>query len=246
MSTEARTLRQHAELIRAGHIFELDPSQFSKRTAEDLQLLLKVTHLAGGPIALTLDRFASVLAVREQAQRELELAVAGPKASSRLVLSLPVLVFLGSGIAGIPIFRTLATPSAVWLSLLLGVAMFLLGNSWTNRILRKAEPETRDPGIQLDALGIALQAGLPLSSAAELVGNLDVTEFQNISLGSGVALSQLVSDRADNLRLEQLNYDRLKIQKTSVAVLWPLGLTVLPAFVLIAIVPVGAALIQSR
>lgn len=246
MNTEARTLRQHAELIRAGHIFELDPNQFSRRTAEDLQMLVKVTHLAGGPIALTLDRFAAVLGVREQAQRELELAVAGPKASSRLVLSLPVLVFLGSGIAGIPIFRTLATPSAVWLSLVVGLAMFLLGNSWTNRILRKAEPETKDPGIQLDALAIALQAGLPLSPAAELVGNLEVAEFQNISLGSGVALSQLVSERADNLRLDQYNQDRLKIQKSSVAVLWPLGMTVLPAFVLLAIVPVGAALIQSR
>jgi tight adherence protein B len=155
-------------------------------------------------------------------------------------------VFLGSGIAGIPIFRTLATPSVVWLSLVLGMAMFLLGNSWTNRILRKADPQTSDPGLQLDALGIALQAGLPLSVAAELVDNLEVTEFQNISAGSGVALSQLVSDRADAMRLEQFNQDRLKIQKTSVAVLWPLGLTVLPAFVLIAIVPVGAALIQSR
>jgi len=61
-----------------------------------------------------------------------------------------------------------------------------------------------------------------------------------------VALNELLMERANHLRLEQFTQDRLKIQKTSVAVLWPLGLTVLPAFVLIAIVPVGAALIQNQ
>jgi len=246
LNTEARTLRQYAELIRAGHPIEIDASQFGDRTAKDLSLLLDVTRKAGGPIAKTLDRFAKVLAVREQTVHELELAVAGPKASSRLVLSLPMLVFFGAGIAGIPIFGAIATSSMVWLSLVVGFGLFWLGNSWTSRILKKSEPESGDPGILLDALGIGLQAGLPLSIAANLVGNLDTAELQEISLSSGIALSQLVADRADNLRLEQFNRDRMKIHKGSVAVLWPLGLTVLPAFVLIAIVPVGVALVQSQ
>ena len=246
MSTETRTIRQYAELIRAGHTIEIDASQFSDRTARDLSLLLDVTRRAGGPIASTLNRFATVLEVREQSVRELELAVAGPKASSRLVLSLPILVFLGAGIAGIPIFGALATSSVVWLSLAIGIGLFWLGSSWTNRILKKGEPESDDPGILLDALAIGLQAGLPLSIAANLVGSIETEELQEISLSSGIALSQLVSDRADNLRLEQFNRDRMKIQKSSVAVLWPLGLTVLPAFVLIAIVPVGVALVQSQ
>lgn len=208
--------------------------------------MLDVTRGAGGPIANTLDRFASVLGTREQAFRELELAIAGPKASSRLVLSLPLLVFLGAGIAGIPIIRVLATSSVVWISLAVGFGIFWLGSRWTNRILKKSEPELGDPGMPLEALGIALKAGLPLSVAAELVGNIETAELQEISISSGIALSQLVQDRADNLRLEQFNQDRMKIQKSSVAVLWPLGLTVLPAFVLIAIVPVGVALVQSQ
>lgn len=208
--------------------------------------MLDVTRGAGGPIANTLDRFASVLGTREQAFRELELAIAGPKASSRLVLSLPLLVFLGAGIAGIPIIRVLATSSVVWISLAVGFGIFWLGSRWTNRILKKSEPELGDPGMPLEALGIALKAGLPLSVAAELVGNIETAELQEISISSGIALSQLVQDRADNLRLEQFNQDRMKIQKSSVAVLWPLGVTVLPAFVLIAIVPVGVALVQSQ
>lgn len=246
MSTEARTLRQYAELSRAGHNLDLNPSQFKVETAKQVEALLEVTRLAGGPIAKTLDRLASVVNTREQTSRELELAIAGPKASSRLVMSLPLLVFVGSGIAGLPIFIVLANSPLVWGSLSLGLLMFWLGSRWTNRILARAKPNPKDPGLELDSLAIAIQAGLPLRTAAELARISDTTELQELATGSGIAISELVIDRADSLRLEQFNADRLKIQKASVAVLWPLGLTVLPAFVLIAIVPVGTALIQSQ
>jgi tight adherence protein B len=79
----------------------------------------------------------------------------------------------------------------------------------------------------------------------DFVGNVEVSELQELSSGSGIALVELLQERANSLRIEQFTADRMKIQKTSISVLWPLGLTVLPAFVLIAIVPVGAALIQS-
>lgn len=246
MSTEGKTLRQYAELIRAGHLLEVDMSQFSEATSADLQLLMEVTKHAGGPIAVTLDRLAKVVNAREQAQNELALAVAGPKASSRLVMSLPVLVFIGAGIAGIPIVRVLMTPSIVWLSLTLGLTMFWLGFRWTNRILKRAEPTKVDPGIELEAIAIAVQAGLPLSAAQALVPKLPMSELQDFGDGSGVALHQLITDRADSKRIDQFNSDRLKIQGAAVSVLWPLGLTVLPAFVLIAIVPIGAALIQTQ
>jgi tight adherence protein B len=246
MSNDGKALRQYAELIRAGHRIEVNFEQFSNQTSEDLKLLLGITNLAGGPIAQTLDRLAKVVNTRDQSQNELTLAIAGPKASSRLVISLPALVFIGAGIAGIPIFRVLVQPSLIWLSLGLGLGMFWLGYRWTGRILKHAEPSKDDPGIQLEALGVAVQAGLPIASAAELVPGFQLAELQDLEVASGVAMSQLIADRADSKRLDQFNADRFKIQKAAVAVLWPLGLTVLPAFVLIAIVPVGAALLQTQ
>lgn len=246
MNSEAKTIRQFAELLRAGHKLDFNPNQFSDRTSRDLQRLLTVNQKAGGPLAVSLDRFATVLSLREQAHMELELAVAGPTASSRLVMSLPILVFLGAGIAGIPIFRTLASPSIVWVSLALGGGMFWFGSRWTSSILCKAKPDPEDPGLSLDSLGVAIMAGLPLAAASEIAGDVEISELQQLSLGSGIALSELVASRADALRLEKLNNDRLKIQKASVAVLWPLGLTVLPAFLLMAIVPIGFALLQSQ
>jgi tight adherence protein B len=190
-----------------------------------------------------------VLLTLENSRNELALAVAGPKASSRLVLSLPILVFAGAGIAGIPIFQALSKPSIVWISLGLGILMFWLGNRWTSKLLAKANPRKTDPGFGFDALAIAVQAGSPLGPAVERLkdqlGQIDTYELQELSAGSGIALVEILNERADRLRIEQFTEDRMRIQKTSVSVLWPLGLTVLPAFVLMAIVPVGVALIQS-
>lgn len=207
---------------------------------------MEVNQKCGGSLSNTLDRYSGVLNSREQTKAELELAIAGPKASSRLVMSLPILVILGAGISGLPIFRVLATPSVVWISLGVGAALFWLGSRWIARVLKAAEPNYDDVGFELELIAIALGAGLPLASALELVPTTQEVELQEMSQGNGIALTQLVLDRANSLRLDQLNEDRLKIQKASVAVLWPLGLTVLPAFVLIAIVPIASALIQSN
>jgi len=249
MSSEAREIRQYAELAKAGHRIEFAEDQFSAETQIALNRILEITSIVGGRIAPSLDRFASVLLTLENSRNELALAVAGPKASSRLVLSLPILVFVGAGIAGIPIFQALSKPSIVWISLGLGILMFWLGNRWTSKLLAKANPRTTDPGFGFDALAIAVQAGLPLGSAVEQLkdqlGQIDAYELQELSAGSGIALVELLKERADSLRIEQFTEDRMRIQKTSVSVLWPLGLTVLPAFVLMAIVPVGVALIQS-
>lgn len=246
MSIDARTLRQFAELSRAGHLNHFDLTQLQETNRVLVQRALELNSSVGGPIAKTLDRIANVISMREQNQTELELAVAGPKSSARLVLSLPVLVFLGAGIAGIPIFRTLATPSVVWVSLGLGLTLFWVGNRWTSRLMKKAKPNSGDIGLELDLLGVVVQAGLPLSVARDYVVVSEQDELQTMAETTGIALVDLITNRADEARREQHNADRLAIQKTSVAVLWPLGLTVLPAFVLMAVVPIAAALLQTK
>jgi tight adherence protein B len=246
LNNEANRLRQYSELIRAGHPLNLEFGNFSDETERDLKRLLAISREAGGPIAVALDRMSSVIVVREQTRNELALAVAGPKASSRLVMALPVLVFLGAGISGIPIFRTLSTIPIVWVSLGVGALFFWFGNRWISKLLARAEPRTSDPGLELDGLSIAVQAGMPLQSAIDLLEFQGSESLSSLEANSGIALAQLLTERASQLRQQQFNEDRLLIQKTGVSVLWPLGLTLLPAFVLIAIVPVAAALIQDQ
>jgi len=245
VSTDARTLRQFAELARAGHLSEFNLGSLDAENAALVNQMLELNHNVGGPVVKVLERLANVVATREQHVSELSLAVAGPRSSAKLVLSLPILVFVGAGIAGLPIFKALSQPSIVWLSLGLGVGLFWLGNRWTNSLLAKAQPTSVDPGLNWDLLGVAIQAGLPLSAARDYIPVDELHELQELTDGGGVALSQLIAERADTARNEQFNRDRMRIQKTSVSVLWPLGLTVLPAFVLMAVVPIGAALLLT-
>jgi tight adherence protein B len=250
MNSEAALIRQYAQLAKAGHRIQFSENQFTPPTQNDLNRLLEITKSVGGQIAPTLDRFATVLNTLEHSRSELALAVAGPKASSRLVMSLPILVFVGAGISGIPIFQALAQPSIVWVSLLLGAFKFWIGYRWTSRLLLKATPASKDSGFHLDALAIAVRAGLPygvaIAQLEKVLGEAPSVELPPGSASSGIALADLLEEQANLVRFEQFTADRLRIQKSSVAVLWPLGLTVLPAFVLIAIVPVGAALLQNN
>lgn len=222
---------------------EFDLSQLNDSIRLKLERAMEITKEVGGPLADTLQRIASVVTRLELSRQELEVAIAGPKASTRLVLSLPILVFVGAGISGLPVVRILFQPSLVWLSLLLGLFLFWIGARWTKKLLVNAEPSFVDPGFELDLVALALSAGMPLSVSCDLVG---VQAALVTESSSGISMTELIREQADEARAEQHRSDRLKIQKASVAILWPLGLTVLPAFIFMAIIPIAVALMEGK
>jgi tight adherence protein B len=221
--------------------FQITNEHLSERARADLERLLFVNKSVGGPLAPVLQRFAQVLRKREELFQEIQIAATGPKASARLVMNLPLLVIIGGAISGIPVFRVIATSWVASASLAMGLLLYGVGNRWTNRILKRAEPDSLDPGFDLELLGIAVGAGLPVSSACR---DFCIAHSQIEFLGRDLPTLQLLTERADELRLEAHNLSRKRINKASVAILWPLGLTVLPAFVLVAIVPLALALVS--
>jgi tight adherence protein B len=66
-----------------------------------------------------------------------------------------------------------------------------------------------------------------------------------VSEQSGIALNGLLSARADALRHRLWNNHRAQLAKLSIALLIPLGLAALPAFVFLAVVPVGIGLFSA-
>jgi tight adherence protein B len=248
MSSDAIVISQWAAMVRAGHSFNFDFSFLSKPVQVEFQRLMEITARSGGPLASTMDRLGRVLNVREQTTAELQIAVAGPKASTRLVLALPILVFVGAGISGLPVLTVVLETPVALLSMALGLILYLLGNRWTKRILLKAEPTDTDPGNSYDSIAIAVEAGLPLFEAAKCAGeelSPELFELQEVSQSTGIALTESLRNLADSVRSERFQQDRLRIQKASVSLLWPLGVTVLPAFVLVAIVPIAIALMKG-
>ena len=242
MSTDASEVSAMAQMLKAGMQFQITGENLSDSARTDLERLLLVNKSVGGPLAPALLRFSKVLRKREELLQEIQIAATGPKASARLVMNLPILVVIGGAISGIPVFHIFATSWLAMVSLASGLLLYWLGNRWTNRILNRAEPETGDPGFNLELLGIAVGAGLPLSSACQEFG---VAQSEVQFLGRELPTMELLAERADELRLEAHNVSRKQIQKASVAILWPLGITVLPAFVLVAIVPLALAMATS-
>jgi tight adherence protein B len=66
-----------------------------------------------------------------------------------------------------------------------------------------------------------------------------------VSEQSGIALNGLLLARADTLRHRLFSNQRSRLAKLSVSLLIPLGLAALPAFVFLAVVPVGIGLFSA-
>ena len=80
---------------------------------------------------------------------------------------------------------------------------------------------------------------VPGEQLSQLLDALSVSEQ------SGIALSGILSARADALRHRLLNRRRQDLAKLSISLLLPLGLAALPAFVFLAVVPLGIGLFRA-
>lgn len=116
----------------------------SRRRPGDLQrarAVVAATRLSddlGAPLAGVLDRIASAVAADEEAEGERRAALAGPRATARVLAGLPLLGLVLGGLLG-------ADPVAVVLSgglgttaAVLGVTALLLGRWWTSALLARA------------------------------------------------------------------------------------------------------------
>jgi tight adherence protein B len=124
-------------------------------------------------------------------------------------------------------------------------------------MLERAKPREDDPGAFLDAVAIGLSAGLNPKAAAAMARTKSKVLFGEevsadqlnifweavkVSEQSGIALNGLLSARADALRHRLWSNHRSQLAKLSISLLIPLGLAALPAFVFLAVVPVGIGL----
>jgi tight adherence protein B len=142
----------------------------------------------------------------------------------------------------------------------IGLILLIIARVISLRMLDKAKPREADPGAFLDAVVIGLSAGLSPKASSTLAQNKSVLNFEekvsgeqlsqlqdavSVSEQSGIALSGILSARADALRHRLWNRRRQDLAKLSISLLLPLGLAALPAFVFLAVVPLGIGLFRA-
>jgi tight adherence protein B len=113
--------------------------------ARDARAAARLAHSAGIPLADLVSELARVETVRDGARRALDVALAGPRASARLLGWLPV---AGLALGAIVEPRTvvvLATTPMGWALAIIAAALMVAGRRWMGALTRTATEAGRLP-----------------------------------------------------------------------------------------------------
>lgn len=215
----------------------------------------RVATDAGAPLAATLARLGEVLVAAEDARREVAVALAGPLATSRVVLALPAIGLLGGMLLGVDTLGVLVTTPAGWFCLVAGGTLLLVARRWMRRLVTRARDTDPTPGLGAELAAVAVSGGGSASDALDRVAGAlaDAGLPPDGSAGAAVAFAQragvpvaaLLRAEARESRRDAQAAVRLRIAALGTRLLLPLGLCVLPAFVALGVAPLLLAMIGS-
>jgi tight adherence protein B len=213
-----------------------------------------IARECGAPVAPALGALAEALRDSSRTERQISAAVAGPRATMRLVMVLPIVGALGGALGGFDTLGFLVTTAAGG-GLLVAGALMMAGAWWWLRLaVARASPPPGALSLELDLFAVATQ-GAALPERASILVSENLTRYSllspersvvpsliSLSRRAGVPVSALARSAAsvhrDTVRTDAEN----RVQRLGVAVVLPLGLLVLPAFVMVAIVPLAVSL----
>lgn len=235
-------------------------SAFLPQQAQQFEFIWGLASQIGGPITLALERLAEVFDRQQKNMSEIRLAFAGPQATSKLVSWLPVGALALGQLVGMNPLGAIIGSIAGLVSVLLGTGLLVLGQRWSKKLLERANSKSLDPGAFIDAVLIGLQAGLPLRKSQALaeahfrnIFDTEVATFDliilktaaELSRDSGASLTKILAAEADRLREQERYQISERIARLGVRLMIPLGVAVLPAFILIAIIPIAISLLSN-
>ena len=219
-----------------------------------------VAERCGAPLAPCLLRFAEALRALGDARRDVEVALSGPRASSRVVLALPV-VGLGLSLAlGVDVAPTLFGTPWGWGCLVTAGGLVAAARGWSARLVRGATPQEVVPGLFLEVVAVALAGGAPWDAAlagvrrswAECLDapvhpaeDAEAGRVLDLARRAGAPAGALLQAAADERRRDVRAAARVAAERLGVTLMLPLGACVLPAFVVVAVVPLVIALLSS-
>ncbi|MFB2581030.1 hypothetical protein ACEXQD_07240 [Herbiconiux sp. P15] len=210
---------------------------------------------AGAPMRRCLIDIAGSLHAMGGVEREAAAALAGPAATARLVMVLPIVSMFSGSLMGLDTVGALLGTPAGLLCLGAGLLLMLLGRLWTTRLLRRARGPAAAPGLSLDLMAVAIGGGGSLAAARALVHTTTerfdlrprsapdpddpaITAVLTLSARSGAPPALLLRSEAARLRRDAVGAARERASALGVWLMLPLGLCALPAFILLAVAPV--------
>ncbi len=214
-----------------------------------------VASEAGAPLASTLRDHAESLRELADAQRDAAVARAAPRATARVVLALPAVGLLLGALMSFGTLGVLFTTPVGWACLAVGGALVAAAQAWTRRLVASAEPVDATPGLECDLMAIAVAGGASVDRSRAMVdrataragvsqsGRVEVV--LDLSRRAGVPAAELLRAEAGEARREARAAAQHAAAALSVRLMLPLGVCILPAFIVLGVVPLLIAVLSS-
>lgn len=211
---------------------------------------------AGAPLAGALRDYARSLRALADATRDAEVALAGPRATARVVLVLP---FVGLGFGALMGFGTLevlfGSPIG-WVLLGVGAGLILGARAWNRRLVASARVRDVTPGLGCELTAVAVSGGGSLDRARQatqaamtrfgLTSDLASIEgVLELSERAGVPAAELLRAEAEEQRRDARAAAQAAAAALGVRLMLPLGLCVLPAFLVLGVAPLLVAVLST-
>ena len=218
----------------------------------------QVATQAGAPLAACLRQLASSFRELGQLHADLAVALAGPSATARMVAFLPVVGVLFGSLLGFNTLQTLFLSPPGWTCLAGGAALMLAADRWNRRLVHSARARDPTPGLELDLTAIAMTGGGSVDRARALVdaaaerfalhraeSAATIDRVLALSVRAGVPAAELLRSEADQLRRQARSEGQHRAATLAVTLMIPLGVCVLPAFMLIGVLPLLMTVLSS-
>jgi tight adherence protein B len=217
-----------------------------------------VATAAGSPMAPCLRLLAESFRDLGQLQRDLQVALAGPAATARLVMALPLVGVLFGALMGFNTVATLLGTTPGLACLAIGSALLFVGRRWNARLVRGARAVDAAPGLGFELTAIAMTGGASVSRARALVRSAEeqygiggasadtaIERVLDLSARAGVPAVELLRSEAAQQRREARAVGQRKAATLGVTLMIPLALCVLPAFMVVGVMPLLLSVLSS-
>lgn len=223
-------------LVQGGLSFKQAQEQISwSELSVDIRDLVLTSINLGAPISNLGKQLVGYEIDLERFNSEVAQANAVPIQTRKLLLWLPALSLILSQLAGFGTFAALAHPIGLAATVLAGFLIWI-GISWSARVVSALTQPRKHPGLSLMRLSLALSSGAPLVAVTKDVDHVG-RELIELSKTTGVPLLGLIESEISHLVVTAQQLALTQAKESAIKLLVPLALTVLPAFLILTIVP---------
>jgi len=216
----------------------------------------RVAESSGAPLGHALRTLAETLRDAAEAAREAEVALSGPRATARLMSWLPACGVVMAAAIGTDIVGTALSPAGA-VALAGGALLMLAGRWWMRALVARATARSPTPDLVAELIAIGLSGGASTEGARRLATDAlreyglraaddgSARRMLQLADSAGVPAVDLLTASARQARRSARADARRTAAALGVRLMVPLGVCVLPSFLLLAVAPLLLSLLSS-